>query len=93
MTVSFWKHHPISDQHGQQLAQEAIDFQNKFQFDFLKLTPAGDWLAVCYGAKEEVWKNDAVGRAKNYRVCPKRSQGLLPITSIYLSRTVACRNH
>lgn len=64
MIVSFWKHHPISDQYGQQLAQEAIDFQNKFQFNFLKLTPAGDWLAVCYGAKDEVWENDAVGRRK-----------------------------
>lgn len=64
MNISFWKHHPISDQHGQQLAQEAIEFQNTFQFDFLKLTPAGDWLAVCYGAADEVWENDAVGRRK-----------------------------
>jgi uroporphyrinogen decarboxylase len=64
MTISFWKHHPISDQHGQTLAHEAIDFQNKFHFDFLKLTPAGDWLAVCYGAEDEVWENDAVGRRK-----------------------------
>ncbi len=64
MDISFWKHHPISDQHGHQLAQEAIDFQYKFQFDFLKLTPAGDWLAVCYGAEDEVWENDSVGRRK-----------------------------
>lgn len=64
MTISFWKHHPISDQHGQQLSQEAIDFQNTFHFDFLKLTPAGDWLAVCYGAEDEVWENDALGRRK-----------------------------
>lgn len=64
MDISFWKHHPVSDQHGYQLAQEALSFQNTFQFDFLKLTPAGDWLAVCYGAKDEVWENDPVGRRK-----------------------------
>lgn len=64
MGISFWKHHPISDQNGLQLAKEAIDFQNMFQFNFLKLTPAGDWLAVCYGAKDEVWENDSVGRRR-----------------------------
>lgn len=64
MGISFWKHHPFSDQNGHQLAQEAIHFQNTFQFDFLKLTPAGDWLAVCYGAEDEVWENDSVGRRK-----------------------------
>jgi uroporphyrinogen decarboxylase len=64
MKISFWKHHPISDQKGQLLAQEAIEFQNKFNFDFVKLTPAGNWLAVCYGAKDEVWENDSVGRRK-----------------------------
>lgn len=64
MRFSFWKHHPVSDQFGLQLAQEALDFQNIFDFDFLKLTPAGDWLAVCYGAKDEVWENDSIGRRK-----------------------------
>jgi len=67
MDISFWKHHPISDQSGKLLAEEAIDFQNSFQFDFLKLTPAGNWLAVCYGAKDENWENDSVGRRKIIR--------------------------
>jgi uroporphyrinogen decarboxylase len=64
MDISFWKHHPVSDQYGHLLAQEAIEFQNEFQFDFLKITPAGDWLAVCYGAEDEVWENDPIGRRK-----------------------------
>ncbi|AFK05605.1 hypothetical protein Emtol_0087 (plasmid) [Emticicia oligotrophica DSM 17448] len=64
MGISFWKHHPYSDQNGHLLAQEAIDFQNTFQFDFLKLTSAGDWLAVCYGAGDELWENDSLGRRK-----------------------------
>jgi uroporphyrinogen decarboxylase len=64
MKVSFWKHHPFSDQNGVKLAQEALEFHEKFKFDFLKLTPAGDWLAVCYGVKDEVWQNDVLGRRK-----------------------------
>lgn len=64
MDISFWKHHPFSDQSGKLLAEEAIDFQKTFQFNFLKLTPAGNWLAVCYGAQDENWENDPVGRRK-----------------------------
>lgn len=61
MKISFWKHHPIADQNGRQLASRTIDFQHQFEFDYIKLTPAGSWLAVCYGL-EDVWGGDALGR-------------------------------
>jgi len=61
MRISFWKHHPVSDQIGSLLAQETIEEQHKFHYDFVKLTPAGSWLATCYGVKDE-WQNDFLGR-------------------------------
>lgn len=61
MNVSFWKHHPVADQHGRQLAQQTIAFQHQFDFDYIKLTPAGSWLAVCYGLND-AWRGDALGR-------------------------------
>lgn len=61
MDVSFWKHHPVADQHGRQLAQRTIAFQHQFDFDYIKLTPAGSWLAVCYGL-DDAWRGDALGR-------------------------------
>ncbi|RYF76910.1 MAG: hypothetical protein EOO39_05025 [Cytophagaceae bacterium] len=61
MNVSFWKHHPVADQHGRQLAQQTIAFQHQFDFDYIKLTPAGSWLAVCYGLTD-AWRGDALGR-------------------------------
>jgi uroporphyrinogen decarboxylase len=61
MHISFWKHHPISDQKGDILAQETIDFYNKFKPDFVKITPAGTWIATCYGL-EDYYENDFLGR-------------------------------
>ncbi|MFD2937513.1 hypothetical protein [Spirosoma flavum] len=61
MNVSFWKHHPVADQHGRQLAQQTIAFQHQFDFNYIKLTPAGSWLAVCYGLTD-AWRGDALGR-------------------------------
>jgi uroporphyrinogen decarboxylase len=59
--ISFWKHHPTSDQKGEILAQETISTQQKFNFDIVKITPAGSWLATCYGVKDEL-QNDFLGR-------------------------------
>lgn len=61
MNISFWKHHPLDDQTGRQLADKTIDFQHKFIFDIVKLTPAGTWLAVCYGL-QDAWRGDGLGR-------------------------------
>ena len=62
--ISFWKHHPIADQTASTLAHETLIFQEKFNCDFIKITPAGTWQAVCQGAKDEAWENDNLGRRK-----------------------------
>ncbi|MFZ9847230.1 MAG: uroporphyrinogen decarboxylase family protein [Flavobacteriales bacterium] len=59
--ISFWKHHLVSDQKGEILAKETIATQQKFNFDLVKITPAGSWLATCYGVKDE-FQNDFLGR-------------------------------
>jgi uroporphyrinogen decarboxylase len=61
MNISFWKHHPISDQTGEILAAETIEFYNKFKPNFLKITPAGTWIATCYGLKD-YYNGDSLGR-------------------------------
>lgn len=84
MKFSFWKHHPNSDQNGLLLASEAIAFQNKFEFDFLKSTPAGNWLSVCYGAKDELWENDLLGRRKITEFAIKNEKDFSKLTSFTL---------
>lgn len=59
--IAFWKHHPISDQCGETLAKETIEEYEKFNYDIVKLTPAGSWIATCYGVKDE-FQNDDLGR-------------------------------
>ncbi len=59
--IAFWKHHPISDQCGETLAEETIEEYKKFKYDIVKLTPAGSWQATCYGVKDE-FQNDHLGR-------------------------------
>ncbi len=59
--VSFWKHQPVADQKAETLAQNTLAFQQKFNCDFIKITPAGSWQAVCHGV-EDTWNGDYLGR-------------------------------
>src|SRR6218665_505456 len=59
--VSFWKHHPIADQKAEALAEKTLEFQEKFNCDFIKITPAGSWQAVCHGVTD-IWNGDFLGR-------------------------------
>lgn len=59
--IAFWKHYPVADQTGVELARETIEWQKKFNFDLVKITPAGSWQATCYGL-EDSWNNDFLGR-------------------------------
>ncbi len=59
--IAFWKHHPISDQKGELLANETLEEYLKFKYDIVKLTPAGSWLATCYGVVDD-YQNDYLGR-------------------------------
>ncbi len=62
MKISFWKHHPHNDQSGKLLAHQSIELQAQFNFDFLKLTPAGNWLTTCYNIKDCNMEGDSLGR-------------------------------
>lgn len=59
--VSFWKHHPVADQKAETLAEKTLAFQQKFNCDFIKITPAGSWQAVCHGVSD-IWDGDFLGR-------------------------------
>lgn len=66
--IAFWKHHPIADQNGRLLAKETVEEQQKFGFDIVKLTPAGSWLATCYGITD-TFDNDSLGRRTITKRC------------------------
>ncbi|CUS47099.1 MAG: uroporphyrinogen decarboxylase [Idiomarinaceae bacterium HL-53] len=58
---SFWKHHPIADQTGVDLAAATLDFQRKTKSAFAKVTPAGNYQIADRGGIAE-WCGDSLGR-------------------------------
>lgn len=48
--VALWRHFPNDDQRAETLAARVVEFQKKFDFDFVKVTPASGYPAEMYGA-------------------------------------------
>ncbi|MBI5653694.1 MAG: uroporphyrinogen decarboxylase [Chloroflexi bacterium] len=49
--VALWRHFPNDDLHAATHAARAVEFQNQFDFDFVKVTPAAGYPAEMYGAQ------------------------------------------
>lgn len=58
--VVLWRHFPVDDQDPYRLAKATIDFQNSFDFDLVKVTPASSFCVKDWGAKD-VWKGASEG--------------------------------
>ncbi len=50
MPVALWRHFPNDDLRAEGLAARVVEFQKKFDFDFVKVTPASGYPAEMYGA-------------------------------------------
>ena len=37
--VALWRHWPVDDRHGAELARATLTFQQSYDFDFIKVTP------------------------------------------------------
>ena len=49
--IAFWRHWPVDDQDAESLARAALEFQRKYDLDFIKLTPSSTYCIDDYGAK------------------------------------------
>ncbi len=58
--VALWRHFPVDDQTPQGLAQAALHFQNTFDFDLVKVTPASSYCLKDWGARDE-WRGNTEG--------------------------------
>ena len=48
--VALWRHFPNDDLQAEKLAARVVEFQNKHDFDLVKVTPASGYPAEMYGA-------------------------------------------
>ena len=58
--VALWRHFPVDDQDPLSLARATAAYQNMFDFDLIKVTPASSFCIRDWGA-EDVWQGDPEG--------------------------------
>ncbi len=58
--VALWRHFPVDDQDPNLLASATTAFQQTYDFDFVKVTPASSFCLLDWGAKDE-WRGKTEG--------------------------------
>lgn len=58
--VSLWRHFPVDDQSPHSLAQSTAIFQQQYDFDFVKVTPASSFCLLDWGV-DDVWHGNTEG--------------------------------
>lgn len=92
--VALWRHFPVDDQSPEALARATLHFQETYDFDLVKVTPASSFCLKDWGVQDE-WRGHTEGtREYTQRVIhgPKDWE-LLPVldpTSRHLSAQLDC---
>jgi uroporphyrinogen decarboxylase len=92
--VALWRHFPVDDQDPETLAAASLDFQQRYDFDLVKVTPASSFSIKDWGA-EDTWEGHTEGtRRYTKRVIEnpidwERLPRLSP-SSLHLSRQLTC---
>lgn len=58
--VAFWRHWPVDDQDSEMLCHVTLEYQKKFDMDWIKLTPSSSYTVTDWGAKHE-YRGKAIG--------------------------------
>jgi len=58
--VALWRHFPVDDQKPESLAAAITQFQNIYDFDFIKVTPASSYCIKDWGVSD-VWRGNPEG--------------------------------
>lgn len=58
--VALWRHWPVDDGHGPELARATLAFQRDYDFDFIKVTPNSNYCVEGYGAAA-IWQGSSEG--------------------------------
>jgi uroporphyrinogen decarboxylase len=61
--VGLWRHFPVDDQDPEMLAASTLDFQNRYDLDLIKVTPASSYCLKDWGAQDR-WEGNTEGTRK-----------------------------
>ncbi len=92
--IAFWRHFPVDDQNPEVLAASTLHFQNTYDLDIVKVSPASSYAVKDWGV-EDKWMGDAEGsRRYTKRVIhkPEDWEKLKPLdpTSPHLAGQLYC---
>jgi uroporphyrinogen decarboxylase len=93
--VALWRHFPVDDQDPGSLANATVDFQNHYNFDLVKVTPASSFALKDWGV-QDAWEGSTEGTRRYTRHVIHEPQDwerlpeLDPVSSIHLSDQIEC---
>ncbi len=92
--IALWRHFPVDDQAPESLAAATLHFQETYDFDIVKVTPASSFAVKGWGV-EDKWMGDSEGsRRYTKRVIYKPGDWekltVLDPDSPHLARQLAC---
>ncbi len=58
--VALWRHFPVDDQSAATLAEAVLEFQQAYDFDLVKVTPASSYCVRDWGV-QDVWRGSTEG--------------------------------
>jgi uroporphyrinogen decarboxylase len=64
--IALWRHFPVDDQNPETLAEATLHFQNTYDFDIVKVTPASSFAVKDWGVDDK-WMGDAEGSRRYTR--------------------------
>ncbi len=71
--VALWRHFPVDDQDPSSLANSILHFQNTYDFDLIKITPASSYCVRGYGVVDK-WNGNPEG-TREYTHYPVKEPG------------------
>lgn len=92
--VALWRHFPVDDQSPESLAAAHLHYQQDYDFDLLKVTPASSFCLKDWGVEDE-WVGDTEGTRGyiNRVISDPRGWEALPVlepTSLHLAQQLEC---
>ena len=72
LPTALWRYWPGDDQRAADLARSTVEFQQAYDWDFVKITPAETYSVIDYGVQDE-WQGDPDGTCRITRRAVSRS--------------------
>ena len=79
--VALWRHFPVDDQDPDNLARATCDFQERYDFDLIKITPASSFQIKDWGAVD-MWKGNPEGTREYGERIIQKPEDWLKLTAL-----------